>query len=361
MSFTGEDAFEDAINLPLNETMQDDLSDVKGAQYYKFQVSDVQKLEFYLAHSAPTTIEVYDQNHKKMIGKTWETTNHKVSGTFLPGMYYIKIASKSATKYKLLIDTVQRNENQIELVQVGMSMQVHLNGVASPELTQFFYKRFGARSLLLPGSFSVLDFMKGLVTEWTINTGGVQILDALFGTDRTGYLKDWQGKSKEYVLGLYVGDAISLVQGAVTLVGAGMFLVGGNLMGIAGAPFTGGASLTICAVSTTVTVAAAVQGSAMVISAAKNMSNGHQWDPSISKVTSKEASDAAKALGYDKINEKSHGQPVFKNKKNNPKYITPDVDSHNGGVWKGADTLEGLGSKKTRSGTYDKDLKRIGD
>ncbi|MBO0440217.1 hypothetical protein JZO69_07570 [Enterococcus sp. DIV0869a] len=99
----------------------------------------------------------------------------------------------------------------------------------------------------------------------------------------------------------------------------------------------------------------------MVISAAKNMSNGHQWDPSISKVTSKEASDAAKALGYDKINEKSHGQPVFKNKKNNPKYITPDVDSHNGGVWKGADTLEGLGSKKTRSGTYDKDLKRIGD
>ncbi|MBO0473472.1 hypothetical protein JZO86_07115 [Enterococcus ureasiticus] len=221
VSFTGEDAFEDAINLPLNETMQDDLSDVKGAQYYKFQVSDVQKLEFYLANSAPTTIEVYDQNHKKMIGKTWETTNHKVSGTFLPGMYYIKIASKSATKYKLLIDTVQRNENQIELVQVGMSMQVHLNGVASPELTQFFYKRFGARSLLLPGSFSVLDFMKGLVTEWTINTGGVQILDALFGTDRTGYLKDWQGKSKEYVLGLYVRDAISLVQGVVTLVGEG--------------------------------------------------------------------------------------------------------------------------------------------
>jgi hypothetical protein len=36
-------------------------------------------------------------------------------------------------------------------------------------------------------------------------------------------------------------------------------------------------------------------------------------------------------------------------------------DGHSGGAWKGATTVANLGSKKTRSGTYDADLKRIGD
>ncbi len=40
---------------------------------------------------------------------------------------------------------------------------------------------------------------------------------------------------------------------------------------------------------------------------------------------------------------------------------TPDVDKHNGGVWKGADSVKKLGSRRTRSGTYDMDLNRIGD
>ncbi|MGN3395969.1 toxin C-terminal domain-containing protein [Enterococcus gallinarum] len=66
-------------------------------------------------------------------------------------------------------------------------------------------------------------------------------------------------------------------------------------------------------------------------------------------------------MGYIKTNERSHGQPVFKNTKRKPKYITPDVDSHNGGTWKGADNVKDLGSKDTRSGTYDEDLNRIGD
>ncbi|WP_187291017.1 toxin C-terminal domain-containing protein [Clostridium novyi] len=43
------------------------------------------------------------------------------------------------------------------------------------------------------------------------------------------------------------------------------------------------------------------------------------------------------------------------------KYITPDIDSHNGGVWKMADSIKKLGSRKTRMGTYDKHLNRIGD
>ncbi|WP_332630923.1 toxin C-terminal domain-containing protein [Citrobacter sp. ESBL3] len=73
--------------------------------------------------------------------------------------------------------------------------------------------------------------------------------------------------------------------------------------------------------------------------------------------------DKAKELGYSKTNERSHGQPVFTNPKspNKTKYITPDVDQHNGGYWKGADSVRNLGSRRTRSGTYDEDLNRIGD
>jgi RHS repeat-associated protein len=71
----------------------------------------------------------------------------------------------------------------------------------------------------------------------------------------------------------------------------------------------------------------------------------------------------AQELGYTKINERSHGQPIYKNSKasNDLKYITPDVDVHNGGFWKAADSPKNLGSKKTRSGTYDMNLNRIGD
>ena len=52
---------------------------------------------------------------------------------------------------------------------------------------------------------------------------------------------------------------------------------------------------------------------------------------------------------------------MYKNPKGKPIYITPDVDSHNGGVWKGADSVRDLDSKITRAGTYDSNLNRIGD
>ncbi|MBQ4521451.1 MAG: toxin C-terminal domain-containing protein, partial [Lachnospiraceae bacterium] len=74
--------------------------------------------------------------------------------------------------------------------------------------------------------------------------------------------------------------------------------------------------------------------------------------------TGKETDEVAKKLGYRKINEKSHGQPIYK--KGN-RFITPDVDSHNGGYWKMADSIKNLARKATRMGTYDIDLNRIGD
>ncbi|PTK23888.1 SAR2788 family putative toxin [Mammaliicoccus sciuri] len=74
------------------------------------------------------------------------------------------------------------------------------------------------------------------------------------------------------------------------------------------------------------------------------------------------AAQAAKNLGYSATKSVSHGKKVFKkNGKGNPKYISVDKDGHNGGAWKGASSIKDLGSKKTRSGTYDANLKRIGD
>jgi RHS repeat-associated protein len=72
----------------------------------------------------------------------------------------------------------------------------------------------------------------------------------------------------------------------------------------------------------------------------------------------KEAQAKAEELGFTKIKATSNGQAVFSNGK---MFITRDVDGHNGGAWKAASSVKALGSKKTRSGTYDADLNRIGD
>ncbi|PCF87845.1 hypothetical protein B4W76_05490 [Staphylococcus intermedius] len=42
-------------------------------------------------------------------------------------------------------------------------------------------------------------------------------------------------------------------------------------------------------------------------------------------------------------------------------YITPDADSHSDGAWKEASSIKKLGNKKIHSGTYDINLKSIGD
>ncbi|QXH78669.1 hemagglutinin repeat-containing protein [Pseudomonas salmasensis] len=75
--------------------------------------------------------------------------------------------------------------------------------------------------------------------------------------------------------------------------------------------------------------------------------------------TNKEAKQAAEAAGYKKINETVHnGQAVFKRGNS---YITRDLDGHNGGAWKMADSVKGLGKRETRDGTFDVNFKRIGD
>jgi hypothetical protein len=74
--------------------------------------------------------------------------------------------------------------------------------------------------------------------------------------------------------------------------------------------------------------------------------------------TTAEATKVAKELGFTRVNETIDGQAVYK--KGNF-YITRDATGHNGGAWKGATSIKDLGSKTTRSGTYDKYLNPIGD
>jgi len=76
--------------------------------------------------------------------------------------------------------------------------------------------------------------------------------------------------------------------------------------------------------------------------------------------TTSAATAAAKKLGFQKINETVHdGQAVYKRGKT---FITRDLDGHNGGAWKMANSTKNLESKNTRTGTYNHDLsKRVGD
>lgn len=76
------------------------------------------------------------------------------------------------------------------------------------------------------------------------------------------------------------------------------------------------------------------------------------------KCPNKEAAEQAKKLGFKKTNYHSHGRPVFQ--KGN-RFITRDVDCHNGGFWKMADSVKNLARKQTRLGTYDQFLNRVGD
>lgn len=74
--------------------------------------------------------------------------------------------------------------------------------------------------------------------------------------------------------------------------------------------------------------------------------------------TTREATKAAKKLGYTKTKNTIHGEAVYKKGKS---FITRDATAHNGGVWKKGNSVKSLGKRETRQGTYDKNLKKIGD
>ncbi len=80
-------------------------------------------------------------------------------------------------------------------------------------------------------------------------------------------------------------------------------------------------------------------------------------------MSNSEATATAQKMGYSKVNgQTSHGKAIFVNSKAplELRYITADADAHNGGIWKAASSIENLFSKRTRSGTYDIFLRRVG-
>lgn len=63
--------------------------------------------------------------------------------------------------------------------------------------------------------------------------------------------------------------------------------------------------------------------------------------------------------GYIRV-QGNHGKSAVYT--NGQHYISADIDQHIGGWWKVAKTIEALWQKKTRLGTYNKDLSvRMGD
>jgi len=81
--------------------------------------------------------------------------------------------------------------------------------------------------------------------------------------------------------------------------------------------------------------------------------------------TNSQSKSLVNELGYSKVNNvTSHGQSLYYNPKatSGMQYITADIDSHSGGIWKAASSIENLASKSTRTGTFNWDLTtRIGD
>jgi len=73
-----------------------------------------------------------------------------------------------------------------------------------------------------------------------------------------------------------------------------------------------------------------------------------------------EMDKVADDLGYSKTKKLSHGQRVYYNSKvsRDMQYISPDFDSHVGGAWKVASSVKNLGSRATRTGTFDLYLRR---
>lgn len=66
----------------------------------------------------------------------------------------------------------------------------------------------------------------------------------------------------------------------------------------------------------------------------------------------------AKQLGFEKTRMSTHGEPIYRNGKT---FISPDADSHKGGIWKKATGSHENLKPAARDGTYNEDLtERIG-
>ncbi|NJD01752.1 MAG: hypothetical protein FIA99_03955 [Ruminiclostridium sp.] len=192
----------------------------------------------------------------------------------------------------------------------------------------------------------VVDFVQG------VGSGVMETIT--YGTSSDIEIYYYRDNETAYIIGKIVGNATAGAFGTIETIAGGTGAV------VTSPTVVGAVALGAVAAHGVTVVGSSFGNAAKNVTILKANSNngGGGSNNSSKKMTAKEAEQAAKKLGYEKTNYTSHGQPVFK--KGN-KYITPDVDSHNGGSWKMADSVKNLGSKSTRMGTYDAKLKRIGD
>jgi hypothetical protein len=204
--------------------------------------------------------------------------------------------------------------------------------------------------------YSKQAFLKGVNTAGNFMAGVINGATGL--PPRNSDLNDEDafvyGKALGALIGL-AGDAAAIIEGIGMMGGGGAITVisGGTLLPVGAAAGTGGAALAGAGASMAGVHYGELKDALDYIRLKKGESGGGgEWMP----LTNSEARKAANQMGYKEtrdISFDSHGKPVFK--KGN-RFITPDRDGHNGGVWKLFD------KSGNRLGTYNHDLSvQIGD
>ena len=181
-------------------------------------------------------------------------------------------------------------------------------------------------------------------------------------------------------------SALKRTDEAAAALGIGMMKAGTGTMAAGGVLATAGVGVTASTAGVGVVVggpavaagaemaavgaATAATGGVMVMNSSKNKSDGYKRGKSSKNSSSdytfiqgtpgnKRKVTTQIPNGYKKVKgHYPHGADVFYNGK---RYISPDKDNHNGGMWKMAKKMEDLFNKNKRMGTYDENLKRIGD
>ncbi len=175
-------------------------------------------------------------------------------------------------------------------------------------------------------------------------------------------------------VGMIVGDGLSMAGGHTEAVGgAGVALQSPAEGPACPVVAAGGAALVVHGELTAITASInTVRDTIALLSSARNPSGGgnqqkpaeqERQKPEPAFKTDKEAGVQAEKLGYKEAKGERGKAKVFerKGKGDGPRFISRDMDGHNGGAFKGANKASDLWKKETRSGTYDKNLKRIGD
>ena len=255
------------------------------------------------------------------------------------------------------------------------------------DISDYFRQKVGDVTKHLTNPVRAMDLEMGIIASILMSAGdsASAILQVLINSGRymTGqlpsmayfesylhtknqvnqYFEDRAAYTDSYYLGKTIGDIVGTAIGiGITAKGIGELLAA--LIGTGSG--AGAAALPIVIAISSEGVIAVGAGATIAAAAVSNFSNDfqkfqcEQKKAASEKPSKEQLKKVAERFGFKKTNFKSHGQPVYYNSKTR-RYITPDVDSHNGGVWKMADSVEHLASKATRLGTYNIDLIRIGD